>query len=327
MRVLFCPCPDRRWLYSVVPLAWACRAAGHQVRVAAAPTLSDAIVHTGLPVVVVESGVDDAIAFARDWGPDLVVHDQSGSGGAAVASALGVRNVRHLTGFGPPPMDTGPDGPPTITVDPAPPSLRVPVRTPWREVRYVPYHGPGALTAWRARFTGRPRICVTAGRSVCRLTLDALGGVDAEVILATTDEAVRRLGKLPGNVTPVTALPLQLLLPYCALVVHPGDDATSLTAAAFGVAQLIVTRGPDSAYVGDRLAAAGAGIHLRYHEFADEPGARAVIRRATRTLLAGPAYQAAALRLRAEIMAQPAPAALVPALETLALRRSPATVA
>jgi glycosyltransferase len=52
MRVLFTSSAARPHLFPVVPLAWACRAAGHEVRVASAAKIADDIVHTGLPAVV-----------------------------------------------------------------------------------------------------------------------------------------------------------------------------------------------------------------------------------------------------------------------------------
>ncbi|HEY0500854.1 MAG TPA: nucleotide disphospho-sugar-binding domain-containing protein [Kutzneria sp.] len=56
MRVLFTAVAGRPHLFPLVPLAWACRAAGHEVRLASAPSAAEIIVHTGLPAVVVGSG-------------------------------------------------------------------------------------------------------------------------------------------------------------------------------------------------------------------------------------------------------------------------------
>src|SRR5690349_11470899 len=52
MRVLFTSSAARPHLFPVVPLAWACRAAGHEVRVASAAKIATDIVHTGLPAVL-----------------------------------------------------------------------------------------------------------------------------------------------------------------------------------------------------------------------------------------------------------------------------------
>ncbi|TCO46631.1 nucleotide disphospho-sugar-binding domain-containing protein [Actinocrispum wychmicini] len=52
MRVLFTSSAARPHLFPVVPLAWACRAAGHEVRVASGVKIAADIVHTGLPAVL-----------------------------------------------------------------------------------------------------------------------------------------------------------------------------------------------------------------------------------------------------------------------------------
>ncbi|ONI75990.1 glycosyl transferase [Actinosynnema sp. ALI-1.44] len=53
MRVLFTTCPDRSIFQSMVPLAWALRTAGHEVRVASQPRLADTIARSGLTAVPV----------------------------------------------------------------------------------------------------------------------------------------------------------------------------------------------------------------------------------------------------------------------------------
>jgi UDP:flavonoid glycosyltransferase YjiC (YdhE family) len=389
----------------MVPLAWALRAAGHEVRIATAPALTDTAVHTGLPAVTVgrdvpppsprESGgvtkvyqhrpfppdwplhqdlldeeqratielfgrnsaitaefvLDDVIAFARRWRPDLVVHDTASFSGAVTAATLDVPNVRHLTGVGLRPMETrvGSAEPlpedaqlferrgldvrvvPTLTIDPSPPSLRLPVPAPYRESRYVPYNGPGVVPSWLIEPDGRLRVCVTWGYTLTRAAtqfgppaldpfrqaIEALSGLDAEILVTTTEDQLELLGDLPGNVRPAVSVPLQLMLPHCAVLVHHGGDGTTLTAAACGVTQLLVSRVPDSALTGGRLAEFGAAIHLRYQELEQDTGGHELIAAAVEKLLADSAYDAAAGRLRAELQSQPPPAALVSVLEEL----------
>ncbi|MFI7394888.1 activator-dependent family glycosyltransferase [Streptomyces tendae] len=62
MRVLFVVFPWRTHLQHMVPLAWALQAAGHEVRVASGPELTDAVTAAGLPAVPV--GPDEPV-FAR----------------------------------------------------------------------------------------------------------------------------------------------------------------------------------------------------------------------------------------------------------------------
>ncbi|MGW2748313.1 hypothetical protein ACWC5O_40080, partial [Streptomyces sp. NPDC001450] len=59
MRVLFVVFPWRTHLQHMVPLAWALQAAGHEVRVASGPQLTDAVTASGLPAVPV--GPDEPV--------------------------------------------------------------------------------------------------------------------------------------------------------------------------------------------------------------------------------------------------------------------------
>jgi UDP:flavonoid glycosyltransferase YjiC (YdhE family) len=403
MRVLFTPHLGAQHLYPLVPLAWACRAAGHEVRIAGSPSIQPAIVRTGLPAVLLgadlpapsrandaglakvyehrrfpadwplhpellddeqretiellgrrsaraaEYAIDELIAYGREWRPDLIVHDIGNFAGPVAAAVLGVPNVRHLTGVGLRPMENRVGSseplpeyaalfarhglavrPPSMTIDPSPPSLRLPVPEPFHEVRYVPYNGPGEVPHWVAGLE-RPRVCVTWGLSVSRvgaalapyavepfrLTVSALAELPAEVVVTTTPDQLALLGDLPGNVRAVTGLPLHVLLPFCDLIVHQAGDGTALTAAACGVPQLPVTRKPDPALTGGRLEAIGAAIHLRYQELVQEPDPGGMIRNAAEKLLADAAYHQAALLLQAEMARQPSPADLVGSLEAL----------
>src|SRR5439155_2950073 len=58
MRVLFNCQAALPHLYPLVPLAWAFRAAGHEVRIASEAKMIDPIVHTGLPAIGLEHGLE-----------------------------------------------------------------------------------------------------------------------------------------------------------------------------------------------------------------------------------------------------------------------------
>lgn len=64
MRFLFTTFAARPHLYPMVPLAWSCLTAGHEVRVASTPSLQDAICGTGLPAVSVGTDIDAERWFA-----------------------------------------------------------------------------------------------------------------------------------------------------------------------------------------------------------------------------------------------------------------------
>jgi UDP:flavonoid glycosyltransferase YjiC (YdhE family) len=404
-RLLFSPLATPQHLYPMVPLAYACRAAGHEVLIAGTPSIVDTIVHTGLPAVGVgrdvppgsvtngsivsqiydhrpfpanwplypdrldreqramldhlghnsavaaEAMVDDLVALGREWRPDLIVHDTANFAGAVAAAVLDIPNLRHLTGVGLRPMEwqAGRRSPlpeyaelfhrrgvpvrdvPTMTFDPSPPSLRLPVPTPYLDVRFVPYNGPGVVPSWRPREGGpeegrpdvrRPAVCVTWGLSVARAALamgraaldpyreavEAICDLDVDVVVTTTAAQLELLGALPERVRVLESAPLHLVLEFCDVIVHQAGDGTALTAAAVGIPQLAITRKPDPALTGARLEAVGAGIHLPYQRLAGERDSRWVIRQAVTALLDEPGYREAAARLRNEIQAQPSPA-------------------
>lgn len=65
MRILFTPWAWSPHYFPMVPLAWALRNAGHEVRVASSPSLVDVITDSGLPAVSVGSDID-FIAAVRE---------------------------------------------------------------------------------------------------------------------------------------------------------------------------------------------------------------------------------------------------------------------
>ncbi|PYC63468.1 glycosyl transferase family 28 [Micromonospora arborensis] len=76
MRVLFTVFAAKPHFYNMVPLAWAFRAAGHEVCVASQPDLADVITATGLTAVPVGDELEMANAFQSD-------PDSGGSAGGA----------------------------------------------------------------------------------------------------------------------------------------------------------------------------------------------------------------------------------------------------
>ncbi|MFD9196011.1 activator-dependent family glycosyltransferase [Streptomyces phaeochromogenes] len=273
MRVLFTVYAAKTHFYNMVPIAWALRAAGHEVCVASQPQIVDAIGRAGLPAVGVgeeqsiegrsapasgdhvtsdmswrdlNAGItetrpsvltwdyvlgtftiacsthyehatggramlDDLVAFARDWKPDLVVWDAMTFAGPVAARACGAAHARMLFGidyigrmhadytelrdqqaperrddpvhdwvtgrlarFG---CDT--DGDLTAemmtgqwTIDPTPSWMQFQLGLPTTRVRYVPYNGPTAVPDWTHEKPGRPRVCVSLGMTA----REVLGG-------------------------------------------------------------------------------------------------------------------------------------------------------
>jgi UDP:flavonoid glycosyltransferase YjiC (YdhE family) len=69
MRVLFTCQPALPHLYPLVPLAWACRSAGHEVRIASEAKIVEQIVHTGLHAVELPTVHKRAPRIGSGWSP------------------------------------------------------------------------------------------------------------------------------------------------------------------------------------------------------------------------------------------------------------------
>ncbi|WP_433309781.1 activator-dependent family glycosyltransferase [Micromonospora sp. CA-269861] len=83
MRVLFATYAETTHYYNMVPLAWALRTAGHEVRVATQPALMDAVVQSGLTAVQVGEDHDfmSVIAAKADdltWGERITTALRTG---------------------------------------------------------------------------------------------------------------------------------------------------------------------------------------------------------------------------------------------------------
>ncbi|GAA0533935.1 glycosyl transferase [Saccharopolyspora subtropica] len=185
---------------------------------------------------------------------------------------------------------------------------------PWWSMRYVPFNGGSVVPDWALRAPERPRVCVTLGTVVPVITgtsnlsvvIEALGGMDVEVVLAAGDTDLADLGELPGNVRSVDFLPLSSFLPTCSLIVHHGGSGTTAAALHYGVPQLVLPAFADNPMSARRVVDRGVGLS---HDPAtvDVAGVRNAVRR----LLAEPAFRAAAREVSAEMATQPSPASVI----------------
>jgi len=301
--------------------------------------------------------VDDLVDFTRRWRPDLVIWDPMVFVATVAARTVGVPDARLLWGpdlfmyrrqkfrelqaklpahlgenpvaewlsgvfarFGMEPADDKLMG--RWTIDPCPPSLRLPVECDRVPMRYIPYNGRAVMPGWLLDPPPRPRVCLTPGTSSMRLTgedalpmadaIQALGKVDAEVVVAVTAEHRDLLTNPPANMRVVDLVSFHLLFPTCSAVIHHGGAGTTMTAAVHGVPQLVIPQVADQATNAQQITATGAAVTLTE----DESDADSIRDRVTR-LLEDPSYGAAAAVLRDEISRQPNPADVVRTLEQL----------
>jgi len=275
---------------------------------------------------------DNVVAIADEWRPDLVVHSPMDGAGPLAAARLGVPAVEQAYGLSSSETrfaqivealaDTyrrhGVDGPPTrhALLNVAPPSMGTPALG-W-VMRYVPFNGGGQLPDWLLRTPDRPRVIVTlgtvipgfAGLGPLQWLADVAGDLDAEFVVTLDNAEAEQLGALPDNVRPVSYTPLNALLATSAAIIHHGGSGSTMTSLAMGVPQLVVPQGADQFSNAYEVAKRGAGFEV------DTEVAQVGADDLTR-LLTDASLAAAAAEVKAEIAAQPAPAALVSRLVEL----------
>lgn len=375
MRVLVIAVVPSHFL-PMVPIAWALRAAGHEVLVAGKADITSTARAAGLCTAEVteadpelearrragssnvRSGhtgppswdaladnwraragnvIDSHLAAARTFRPDVVLSDPIEFCGLLVAAALGIPCVTHRWG---PEELTSQALPhaldalaglserigagdalagPAMILDPCPPSLQAPGASPATPVRFVPFNGTGSLPRWDG--PPRRRICLSLGMfgfSVLAgdggtTVLESLaarlaGRRDLDVVLPVPAAHAERLRELPAPVRVVGQVPLSSFLGDCELVVHHGGSGTALTAASFGLPQLLLPQEhPALASCAERLFDRGVA-----REAGEDLGAT------IDEVLADGLCAENARSLRDELTALPSPADIVPMLAALA---------
>ena len=285
---------------------------------------------------------DTAVGYARRWRPDLVLHDPANLEGLLAGRVLGIPTALCLWGpVGPAepqhmrivPEDisgsfdrygAGPlvlDDIPTV-IDACPADVAAPTSARRLTVRYVPYNGNGTAPEWVLDRPDRPRVCITWSTALASMSgprsyllphlVKAVADLDVEVVLTATAEDVAALGSVPPSVRVLERMPLRLVLPSCAAVIHHGGSGSLLTAMWAGTPQLTVTFASEQTVAAQRVARTGASINMLGHE-ADVPSVRAAVDK----ILADRQHRDAARRLREELHDRPTPAQLVETLTDL----------
>lgn len=138
------------------------------------------------------------------------------------------------------------------------------------------------------------------------MVLEALGGMDVDVVLAAGTADLTELGTLPGNVRAVGYLPLSAFLPTCSAIVHHGGSGSTAAPLYYGVPQLVLPSFADNPMAAAHVAERGVGL-------SHDPATLdvAIVRAAVGRLLTEEAFATAAGEVRAEMATQPSPAAVV----------------
>ncbi|MFV2013207.1 MULTISPECIES: nucleotide disphospho-sugar-binding domain-containing protein [unclassified Micromonospora] len=288
-------------------------------------------------------GFDAAVEYARRWRPDVVLHDPTSLEGLLAARVVGVPALLCLWG----PVGThepehrrivptdisgsfarhgvGEFSLDLIThvVDPCPAAVAPPVGGKRVPLRYVPYNGCAPEPAWLHDAPARPRVCIAWSTALSTMSgpnsyllpelISSLDGLDLEVIVTATATDVAALGTVPAGVRVLERMPLRLLLPGCAAIVHHGGSGNTMTALVSGTPQLPITFTTETTVTAERLHTAGVGSHLQGN-IAD----RQRVRDAVLALVYDPGYRARAGEVRDEIRLRPTPVDLVTNLEKLA---------
>jgi len=290
-----------------------------------------------LPRLFAEAGavdmVDDLLALAKAFAPDVIVHDGFTFAAPLVAALLGVRSVHHTIGS---PVDVatleicadvlsplwrsmGRDVPPFagiysgVTVDVFPPSLGFAFPAIATDVRPM---RPTALPLRDAQLPPsladlpeRPIVYGTLGTmsntdtSIFRAILEGLADEPVNVVLTVgSNNDPAELGPLPPNARVEQFVPQAALLPHCAAVIHHAGSGTMLGALAHRLPQLAIPQGADNFVNARLLESAGAGRLIPPGEVTGER-----VRVDVRAILDDARYRANASRVGDEIARMPPP--------------------
>lgn len=288
----------------------------------------------------------DLLPVAREWGPDLLVHEQGELAAPLVGTELGVPHVTHAFGGAVMSESAAEAGervaglwaglghplPPYagcyqhLYLDICPPALQTVALGHISEVqplRPVSYTGdPGAaLPPGLDGDDRRPLVYLTLGTvhdrsSVLRVIVEGLAALDVRLVVTVGPLGdPEALGPQPPHVVVERWVSQRAVLPLCAAVVSHGGSGTVLGAAALGLPQVCLPQAADQFRNSAGVVRAGAGLAL--HPDAATPDA---VLTAVQDVLGRPQFGAAAAAVRTEIEAMPAPDAVVTRLEELADR-------
>jgi UDP:flavonoid glycosyltransferase YjiC (YdhE family) len=281
----------------------------------------------------------DLLPLAKQWKPDLMVHEHGEFASPLVGAVLGVPSLTHAFGGGVPagfmtaaaeqlaPLwdEYGVDEPPfggcfaAPYLDICPPSVQivpldhVPTIQP---LRPVPYAGEetGPLPDVLAG-TSKPLVYLTLGTvsSSAAVLSEAIAGIvslDARVLVTLGPKVDHAsLGPMPAGVTVERFVPQTAVLPEAAVLVSHAGSGTFLCALAHGVPQLCLPQAADQFRNAEGGVRAGAALALPPGE-----ASAGAIADAVKRLLTEDSFRANAQTIADEIRTMPSPADVVKAV-------------
>ncbi|MDA3647019.1 DUF1205 domain-containing protein [Saccharopolyspora indica] len=135
------------------------------------------------------------------------------------------------------------------TVDPFPAGLQLPSGVERVRCQAVPFSGGGVMPEWLQEQPDKPRVAFSLGESTRRFIpgdwdrtpklLEAVAGLDVEVVATLNAAQLTDVAALPGNVRAVDWVPLTQLMPTCSGIIHHGGIGTFTAAMATAVPQLV----------------------------------------------------------------------------------------
>ena len=379
MRVLFVSTFGHGHVFPMVPLALACQEAGHDVLWAAnspAVTLVELAgircVEAGLSGEALTATVAglrtragqlappdrsafmfatmfgetlsppmaaDLLPLAREFQPNLLVHEQGELASPLVAEVLGGPSLTHSYGGAVPAafvaeagrrlaglwQEHGLTQPPYAGcfqapyLDICPPSVQtvpmshIPVQRP---LRPISWSGPAGT--FEPANDGLPLAYVTLGTvpnnpAVLRDALTGLASLDVQVLVTVGPMGdPDALGPRPPRVRIERFVPQTQVLRHASVVVSHGGSGTFLGALSHGLPQVCLPQGADQFRNAAGLVQSGAGLALPPAEVSPE-----AITNAVRKALTEPGFRAAAALVAAEIAAMPGPEGVVATFPSL----------
>lgn len=295
--------------------------------------------------------VEDLLAFADEWRPDLVIRDSVEYTGAIAAERLDlphavVQVTARTPAFSAPLVEplnalraqVGLPVDPQLAMefrylhlDPFPPSFRrpdVPPEPTTNDVRPVPFDTSGTESRpdWiEALDRNVPTVYATLGTvfnsqpGVFETILEALRDQRINLVLTIgRNRDPEQFGPQPPNVHVERYVPQTLVLPKCNLVLTHGGSGTVLAALSFGLPLVTVPLGSDQWVNAERVVSLELGKSVPRRELTPD-----MLRRACLAVLENDHYHDRAQAIREEIERLPDLSHGVDLLVELAQQRVP----